>query len=141
MSDDWWAAAAGHPLLAIGSHGWDHNHPDLDPGDARRGGFTGIDTLEACRRQVEQAAQLIRERCGTWPELFAYPFGESSPYLRECYFPVYAEAHRSRAAFGTHPGALDRATDRWNLPRLVCGRDWQHSAELLDRLGGSPAAS
>ena len=29
MSDDWWRMADRHPLLAIGNHGWDHNHPDL----------------------------------------------------------------------------------------------------------------
>ena len=39
LSDDWWSKAESHPLLSIGNHGWDHNHPDLEEESYPRGGF------------------------------------------------------------------------------------------------------
>lgn len=134
MSDDWWQAANDHPLLSLGNHGLDHNHPDLDAGDAGRGGFESVDNLQACREQVVNSAKLIERRTGAWPEFFAYPFGESSSFLREQYFPAYAAEHRCRAALGTEPGLVTPACKRWNLPRFVCGRDWRSSDQLLGLL-------
>ena len=131
MRDDWWREANTSGLLAIGNHGWDHNHPDLGPG---RGGFTSIDDLGLCEQQVVEAARFIADRAGAWPELFAYPFGESSGYIRTEYFPNHTENHRCRAAFGTVPGKVTRDSDRWNLPRYVCGRDWRNPEELLQLL-------
>ena len=119
------------PLLAIGNHGWDHNHPDLGPG---RGGFTGIQDDADCHRQVIEAARTIEQRAGRWPDTFAYPFGESSTALREHWFPARQADHRCRAALGTDPGRVHAGSDRWNLPRLVCGRDWADPDSLLQRL-------
>lgn len=138
MNDDWWAAAARHPLMAIGNHGLDHNHPDL--GGNGRGGFSIIDSPERCREQVLRAAILIEQRCGRWPEAFAYPFGESSDYLRGTWFPGFVAEHRCRAAFGTAPGWITPDSDRWNLPRFVCGRDWTTPGELLGLLAAGPEA-
>lgn len=134
MSDDWWRAAAGHPLLDIGNHGWDHNHPDLIAQQYARGGFTVIETLEHCRQQVVQAGKFIQDITGQWPQIFAYPFGESSDYIREEFFPKYASEHRSLAALGTQAGLVSAQSDRWDLPRFVCGRDWSTPGELLVRL-------
>jgi hypothetical protein len=139
ISDHWWRQAEAAGLLAIENHGWDHNHPDLAPADQDRGGFTSIDSAEACRVQVELAAETIAERSGRRPELFAYPFGESSAYIREQYFPQFAHRHGCRAALGTKPGPVTAASDRWNLPRYVCGRDWTTPEGLLKLLG--PAVS
>lgn len=137
MSDDWWFEAERHPMLSVGNHGWDHNHPDLDPEDPGRGGFMSIDSSRPCELQVVRAAERIASRTGVWPDVFAYPFGESSAYIRETWFPAAAERHRCRAAVGTDPGFVTPDTDRWNLPRFVCGRDWKTSEELLTRLGTS----
>jgi hypothetical protein len=131
MNEDWWPVAAETGLLAIGNHGWDHNHPDLAASDGPRGGFASVDNREACEAQVVRAARYIEQRCGTWPDYFAYPFGESSSYIRETYFPERREQHRCRAAFGTEPGPVTPGSDRWNLPRYVCRRDWRSAGELL----------
>lgn len=141
MSDDWWQAAKDHPLLSIGNHGLDHNHPDLDAGNPCRGGFESVDSLRACREQVVTSAKLIEQRTGAWPEFFAYPFGESSDFLREQYFPGFATEHRCRAALGTEPGLVTPACNRWKLPRFVCGRDWRSSAELLALLEAQSLSS
>jgi hypothetical protein len=135
ISHDWWPEAEATGLLAVENHGWDHNHPDLAPGDRERGGFVNIDTASACRVQVELAAEAIAEHSGRRPEFFAYPFGESSAYMREQYFPQFADRHGCRAALGTDPGHVTADSDRWNLPRYVCGRDWTTPEGLLKLLG------
>ncbi len=135
LSDDWWRAAAHHPLLDIGNHGWDHNHPDLVAGQYPRGGFTTIETIEHCRQQVVQAGAFINDKTGQWPQVFAYPFGESSHYIRAEFFPEYGREHHCLAALGTRPGLASARSNRWNLPRFVCGRDWSSPTELLATLG------
>ena len=129
ISDDWWRECDRNGLLAIENHGWDHNHPDLDGDD--RGRFCGVDDLASCLEQVVRAAGAIAELSGRWPRYFAYPFGESSPYIREEFFPRNAEMHGCRAAFGTLPGPVTLDSDRWNLPRYVCRRDWNAPESLL----------
>lgn len=139
MSDDWWREADAHPMMAIGNHGWDHNHPDLDEEHYPRGGFTQISSHRHCRQQVVRAGEYIATKTGRMPRFFAYPFGESSEYIRTVYFPTLGEEHGCRAAIGTDPGLVSAGSDRWNLPRFVCGRDWSNPGELLGRLGLRPA--
>ena len=134
MSDDWWRGADEHPMMAIGNHGWDHNHPDLEEEDYVRGGFEVINTFEHCQQQVAQAAEYIEKKTGRHPDIFCYPFGESSEYIRKEYFPLHQTKHRCLAAIGTEPGLVSKQSDRWNLPRFVCGRDWSTPGELLTTL-------
>ena len=135
ISDDWWSSADAHPLMSIGNHGWDHNHPDLEEGPYARGGFEMVGSFEHCQQQVVQAAESIEHITGRKPRLFAYPFGESSEYIRTEYFPLRRGEHGCLAAVGTEPGPVSDQSDRWNLPRFVCGRDWSTPAELLAVLG------
>jgi peptidoglycan/xylan/chitin deacetylase (PgdA/CDA1 family) len=130
MSDDWWREAAAGSLLGIGNHGWDHNHPDLE-GPAR-GNFHSVDSHAQCLLQVVHAASAIEFRTGKWPSYFAYPFGESSDYIRDSFFPEHKQLHGCRAALGTSPGFVTPESDRWNLPRFVCGRDWDSAQSLLE---------
>jgi peptidoglycan/xylan/chitin deacetylase (PgdA/CDA1 family) len=122
ISDDWWRATDAGGLLSVENHGWDHNHPDLE-GDSR-GNFHTVDTHEQCMAQVVQAARAIEVHTRRRPRYFTYPFGESSEYIREVFFPNFQGEHGCRAALGTDPGQVSRDTNRWNLPRYVCGRDW-----------------
>jgi peptidoglycan/xylan/chitin deacetylase (PgdA/CDA1 family) len=135
ISDDWWRSAQAHPLLQIGNHGWDHNHPDLAAEHYARGGFKVIDNFERCQQQVVESGEYIEKQTGVYPVFFAYPFGELSEYISEQYFPSNRESHRCQAAFGTTPGLVTGDSDRWDLPRFVCGRDWSSSSELLAVLG------
>lgn len=134
INDDWWREVDAGGLIAIESHGWDHNHPALE-GD-RRGNFHTVDTHEQCLEQVVRAAAFIESRTGRRPRYFCYPFGESSDYIRNEFFPEHRELHRCRAALGTEAGPVERETDRWNLPRYVCGRDWRSPGSLLSLLDG-----
>lgn len=139
MNDDWWSAADAHPLMTIGNHGWDHNHPDLEEGQYARGGFEMVNSFELCQQQVVQAAEFIKTKTGRRPLFFAYPFGESSEYIRGEYFPMHSDDHRCLAAIGTDPGLVTAQSNRWNLPRFVCGRDWSKPAELVLKLGLAPS--
>jgi len=134
MSDDWWREADAHPLMTIGNHGWDHNHPDLDEGPYPRGGFEMVSKLEHCDTQVVKASDYIEGKTGRRPSLFAYPFGESSEFIRNEYFPLRRDEHHCLAALGTRSGLATSHSERWNLPRFVCGRDWSTPGELLAAL-------
>ena len=134
MSDSWWTEADRHPMMTIGNHGWDHNHPDLEETSYHRGGFEAIDTFEYCHQQVVVAAEFIENITGHYPEFFAYPFGESSEYIREVWFPKHQQEHHCKLAVGTEPGPVSTSSNRWNLPRYVCGRDWSTPKELLNTL-------
>lgn len=138
MGDDWWNEAEAHRMMTIGNHGWDHNHPDLDDTDYPRGGFEAIDSHEHCHQQVVEAGEFIASKIGRYPVFFAYPFGESSSYIREEWFPEERELHRCEAAVGTQAGWLTFDSDRWNLPRFVCGYDWTSPEELLEILFNQP---
>jgi peptidoglycan/xylan/chitin deacetylase (PgdA/CDA1 family) len=133
ISDDWWQQADASRIYSVENHGWDHNHPDLE-GDSR-GNFHTVDNLEQCRHQVVESSQAIEEVTGRRPRYFAYPFGESSAYIRDVYFPEYNDEHQCRAALATVAGHVTRESYRWCLPRFVCGRDWRSPEELLALLG------
>jgi peptidoglycan/xylan/chitin deacetylase (PgdA/CDA1 family) len=127
-TDDWWPAAEREGLIAIESHSWDHNHhtlPETAQGDQHKGTFRNIDRYHDADAEIRQANDWLDAHCRTPREgLFAYPYGETNEYLLRDYFPSHISEHRVRAALGTDARPVERSSDRWNLPRFVCGRDW-----------------
>ncbi|HMB61175.1 MAG TPA: polysaccharide deacetylase family protein [Xanthomonadales bacterium] len=136
--DDWWRAAQESGLLSIECHSWDHVHPDLDvvaQKDQLKGNFSAVDSYEDCTVQVARAGDYIQEQLGNVrPNLFAYPYGESSNYLVNCYFPEFRHRHEFVAAFSTEPKPLTKEANIWSLPRFVFGRDWSSPRELVTLL-------
>lgn len=132
--DDWWLDVQRSGLGNIESHSWDHNHPSLErtamEGPRR---FDTLATRAEAVAEIEQANAYIEHVAGRAPKLFAYPWGQVSPYLADVYFPNEGASHGLRAAFTTEPAALDAARDRWRLPRYVCGEHWR-SAEAFAAL-------
>jgi peptidoglycan/xylan/chitin deacetylase (PgdA/CDA1 family) len=142
LNDDWWRAANESDLIAIESHGWDHNHPTVSPvvqRDQRTGDFSFIDTFAECDMHVRGSANYIESRSGKRPTLFAYPWTQASDYMRREYMPQHAEAHGTIAAFGGQSDYISRDSDRWFLPRFVFGPDWRSDEGLLNILRGSLA--
>lgn len=131
MSEFWWAEAERSGIMAIGNHSWDHRHPLVVP--EAGGHFFGVDDATQADLQVRQAAECIAARSGAWPKLFAYPWGQASDYLRYEYFPGTRSTHGCLAAFGTEPELMHAGSDRWYLPRFVCGEHWR-SPEDLEKL-------
>jgi peptidoglycan/xylan/chitin deacetylase (PgdA/CDA1 family) len=131
--EGWWAPANASGLMSVESHSWDHNHGSLAgtvQRDNRRGDFTFIDTEAECRAEVDQASDYIERVSGRRPRFFAYPYGQASDYLRGEYLPQYGPSLGLEAALGCVPEPVSPASDRWCLPRYVCGRDWKSTRDL-----------
>jgi hypothetical protein len=142
LSDHWWGEASTSGLIAIESHGWDHNHPTVSPvvqRDQRTGDFFSIDTFAECDVHVRASANFIESRAGRRPKLFAYPWTQASDYMRFEYMPKYALSHGVIAAFGGQSDYIRRDSDRWYLPRFVFGPDWRSAEGLREILRGAIA--
>ena len=133
MHDHWWRDAAASGVLQIDSHGMDHRHPCLNPGDPQWGHFHAIDNEAACAEQIDAANALIAERSGQRPQVFAYPYGQASDYLRHEYLPRHAGRLGLLGAASIEPGHFHWDSDPWFLPRYVSLAHW-HSPEELARL-------
>ena len=124
MTNHWWGEADQSSWSAIENHGWDHCHPAVSEPVGGAGTFFGVSDYESCDQQVNKAADSIAAVTGRRPDLFAYPYGESSDFLRNTYFPELEREHRMRAAVSTIPEYASRNSNRWDIPRFICGRDW-----------------
>jgi len=137
--DAWWEPATRDGLLRIENHSWDHNHPSVDPTaqkDQHKGRFEPIDSFAECEAEIAQSQDYIAQRSGRRPQYFAYPWGQASDYLRTEYLPNNAKRLGLQAAFGCDPGLINARSDRWMLPRSVCGQQWSSSEELAALLRG-----
>lgn len=139
--DDWWpqAHAAG---IDVQNHSWDHNHStlvDTVADVAQRGRFDVVTSRSGAEAEIARAGRYISARTGRPADLFAYPYGEFNAYLAEEYLPNQRHEHGQIAAFTTEPRPIDADSDRWTLPRYVCGPDWNQPdglrALLRDGLG------
>jgi hypothetical protein len=132
-NDDWYAAAEARGLLAIESHGWDHNHASLreTATTARRGTFDIRDPAEA-EVEVARAAAVLRRLRGRDGEvLFAYPYGPAADYLADSWFPANGDAKGIPAAFtAAEAKAVSRGVSRWRIPRYVFGDHWKSQGDL-----------
>ena len=133
-SDAWWFQAQASGQLAIENHSWDHNHETLERVAQRqqhKGNFMAIDCYADADAQIRQASDYINQLVsGHKTSLFAYPYGDVNVYLSEEYLPHYQHQHGIRAAFTTRPEPVTEASERWRLPRFVCGDAWRTGAEL-----------
>lgn len=133
--DDWWGAAQREGLFAIESHSWDHNHhtlPVTAQRDQRKGTFHAIDSYADADAEIRQSVDWLDAFLAPHrASLFAYPYGESNDYLVREYLPRFTHEHRLRAAFDTEPGPVHAASERWRLPRYVCGQHWASPEDLV----------
>ena len=132
--DEWWPQACAEGLIAIESHSWDHNHdtlPRTAQREGRKGTFRNIDTWTEADLELRQASAWLDRQCpDRRTSLLAYPYGEHSEYLVTEYLPGFAHEHGLRAAFTTEPAPIERTSNRWLLPRYVCGHHWRAPGEL-----------
>ena len=134
ISDRWWRAALESGHVAIENHSWDHNHdaialPGID--GMPRGSFHPVDTRERADAQIAAAARAIDAVIAPRrTSLFCYPYSHVNDYLRLEYFPHFSAAHGMRAAFGDGVTPITMDSDRWNLPRYICGHHWKSPEEL-----------
>ena len=134
--DEWWRPAVDSGFMHIANHSWDHCHDSLSriaQRDQVKGTFFGVDTLADADAQIKAAVTLIAQIApNPGMRLFAFPYGQANRYLLEEYLPQqFAGASGFvRAAFSTEPAPVARDTNRWWMPRFVCGHHWKSSGEL-----------
>ena len=134
MSDRWWKPALQSHRIAIENHSFDHNHaaiplPGID--GMQRGTFHPVDNLVRADAEIAQAARSIDAVIAPQhTTLFCYPYSHVNDYLRTDYFPRHVSEHGMRAAFGDGAVPVDESSDRWNLPRYICGHHWKSAQEL-----------
>lgn len=140
-NESWWSGALASGLMSIGNHSWDHNHDMLAQscqGMARPGTFATVDSRATADFEIRQADEYLRRRApNPGNRLFAYPYGETNSYLSQEYLPNYSSEAGSvglDAAFTTEPAYLSPSSDRWRLPRFMCGRDWKTPEALREIL-------
>jgi hypothetical protein len=135
MGDDWWTDAHGSDLIAVESHSWDHVHPEVNlvaQKSNEKGDFQRINSYVEATAQVTAANAWIGNKRGqSGPFLFAYPWGQTSMYLRESFFPQYQLEHQTLAAFGGSEGFVYADSERFALPRFICGFHWKSENELV----------
>jgi peptidoglycan/xylan/chitin deacetylase (PgdA/CDA1 family) len=135
LGDEWWIDAENTSLLSIENHSWDHNHSACEE-TAQKSGTTGrfdvIDSYKECDIEVRQASEFIQEIVGEKQLLFAYPWGQYNEYLAHEYFPQFRNEHKAQAAFIVEPEHVNLQTNRWLIPRYVCGEHWRSQEQLAD---------
>ncbi len=134
VNDNWWLSAVNSGRLLIGNHSWDHGHPALlryRGVPESRLSFLGVTDHAQADLQLRQAGESI-SRLAPNPglALFAYPFGNSTDYLAREYLPTFTHEHGLLGAFTTVPEIAHEGSNRWLLPRYVCGADWRSPDEL-----------
>ena len=131
LNDSWWREANDSPLMAIENHSWDHRHPDLYP--TKQALFSNVETAAVADQQIIQAKQEIDCLAGGNSRLFCYPWGQTNDYLVQNYLPQQGHQAGIKAAFTCGAKAVTKHTNRWKIPRFVCGPDW-HSPSQLHQL-------
>ncbi len=143
--DSWWSECSRGGTIAIGNHSWDHLHPSLpsvEQRDQLKGSFLGVDNARDADIQVRMSHEAIEQVLGhPSTRLFAYPYGEAPEYLVRDYFPNRRAEHRHRAAFTTGGAPVTPETNRWLVPRFVCGSHWRTPDELAGLLQDTCARS
>jgi len=134
ISDRWWRRALDSGRVAIENHSWDHNHDAIpQPGidGMQRGSFHPVDNQTRADAEIAAATRAIDAVIAPRrASLFCYPYSDVNDYLRLEYFPRFRDVHGMRAAFGAEAAPIKIGSDRWNLPRYICGHHWKSADEL-----------
>ena len=70
--------------------------------------------------------------------LFGYPYGEANDFLRREYLPRAGPEIGLAAALGSlHAELWTSGSDRWEIPRFTCRRDWKSPDDLQRILDGA----
>lgn len=134
MRDSWWRPAGASGLMSIENHSFDHNHPALrepGPDGMPRGSFLEVNNAARAEAEIAVAQQMLAAKLTPrHSTLFCYPFGHVPDYLHQQWLPENAERIGLMAAFGDGALPVEAGSDRWNLPRYICGWHWRSPEQL-----------
>lgn len=143
IGDKWWdACQTPHENngITIANHSWDHNHEAVKERviTGSGGDFFAVQSIEDARAEIVQAERFISKRTnGNNERVFAYPYGHIPEVVAGTFLPGYQAEHGLWAAFGTGGEYLTRETNRWRIPRFVCGEHWKSAGEFEAILKGA----
>ena len=63
-------------------------------------------------KDIELASKIFQDKLGYIPEIFSYPFGEYSEFMKNYISKNF------KIAFGQHSGVIDNNKDKFELPRF-----------------------
>jgi Polysaccharide deacetylase len=141
MTEDWWTESNRSNSFSIENHSWDHNHDclPLGPNGLRRGDFFGISTPDKAEYEITQAQEYFALCLGSAPQLFCYPYSHVNDFLEKEWLPARGVEVGLKAAFGGEAFPVTSSSNRWNLPRFICGYHWKTPSELTSILRDSTA--
>lgn len=133
LNEDWWQEANATELIDIENHSWDHRHPDIYP--EAEANFTSVHEFNAAHKQIIEAKSYIDQKLADKKTtLFAYPWGHVNDYLVNQFMPNQALSQGIQAAFTCGAQKVQHDTNRWELPRYICGFNWKSPAGLIEML-------
>lgn len=138
MTSSWWESSIDEHLYHIANHSWDHMHDALTQvahSRSEKGNFYAVDNYIDADKQIRQAYEQLQSLVNNKATpLFAYPYGHVNNYLRDDYFPNYQHEHQQLGAFTTEGDYATRNSNRWAIPRFVCGLHWKSPEALTEIL-------
>ena len=137
FTDSWWRAAQESGYLDIGTHSWNHVHPELQEMAAKphlKAAFHNVDSVDDAQHQIVEASRAICAITGNEAAgLFAYPYGRTNDFLVREFLP---RQNTVIGAFTTDPKPVTSSTGVWEIPRFVCGDAWKTRESLRALLLG-----
>jgi hypothetical protein len=81
--------------------------------------FLRIRNLTSARAEILMTGRYIEKKIGRHADIFAYPYGRVTEYLRDTYFPDYFAEHGIYAAYATGSNYVTRSSNRYALGRFT----------------------
>jgi len=99
-----------------------HTHPHMHMID-----------IDAARSEIETSNARFLDELGLRPQLFAYPYGEFTPEIRDL-----MKSMGFRAAFGQHSGIMHASSHPFEFPRFAFNEDYGDLKRLKLALNALP---
>ena len=81
---------------------------------------------------IETATKIFKEKLGYNPEIFSYPFGEYSKFMKDYISKNF------KVAFGQHSGVIDINKDKYELPRFPINEKYGDLKRFKSLINYSP---
>ncbi len=81
---------------------------------------------------IETASKIFKEKFGYNPEIFSYPFGEYSKFMKDYISKNF------KTAFGQHSGIIDINKDKFELPRFPINEKYGDLKRFKSLINYSP---
>ena len=95
-------------------------------------GIQGVPEIKLTIDDIEKASSIFNEKINYVPELFSYPFGEYSEFMKNFISKNFT------LAFGQHSGVIDINKDKFELPRFPINEKYGELKRFNSLINYSP---